>query len=508
MSESHGNQDELLELRLGAEEALMRNPGVLGVGLGLKERGGQVTNEVAFRVYVQEKKHLTQLRPEDVVPGAFAGVPTDVLELGRRRPEKCEDRQQHSPLVGGISICTMKPDASGGFDVGTGGFYATIDAGTPPENIVLVTNNHVVTHGGGRVGDTISQPGWKELPDGTFAVLVGAGAAIGPVLALPEERDYPNDPTGFFVDAASVKLDFCISSWCHTNCGISFATGINGLALPRGAGDDTLTNGLADVGTAGIGDVVYKVGRSTGRTVGRVVDIARPIAGTRNNIEVEATGMSTPDNCGGIFRFSDIGDSGAALVNANRKLVGLHHGSIVGQPTRSLSSHIAPVLAQLKVTPITEANPVHDHPAASGSLAVVPAFVDGKPNQTPFLRDRFLATAEGQRIAALIEAHRLEVIQLVNRCRPVTVAWHRGKGPAFLSRAIGNAADPGIRIPHAIDGVTREALLLEMERVLEENGSPALRAALEEHRDEILPYLDDFDSLHDLVDSLAERQAV
>ena len=508
MSEPSDHQEELLELRLGAEEALMRNPGVLGVGLGLKERGGQVTDEVAFRVYVEEKKDLAQLSPDEVVPGAFAGVPTDVLVLGRRRPEKCQDRQQYSPLVGGISICTMKPDASGVFDVGTGGFLATIDGGSRPENIVLVTNNHVVTHSGGRVGDSISQPEWKELPDGTFAVLVDAGKRIGPVFGLPDERDFPNDATGFFVDAASIRLDFSISSWCDTNCGISFASRINGLRLPRSSSDATPTDLIADVGTARIGAAVFKVGRQTGRTVGRVVDIARPASGFHNNIEVQAVAMSTPDNCGGIFRFSDIGDSGAALIDEDRKLVGLHHGSVIGQPTRSLSSHIAPVLAQLKVTPITEANPVGDHPGASGSLAVAPAVVDGKPNRTPFLRDRFLGTAEGQRLAALVEEHRLEVIDLVNHCRRVTVAWHRSRGPAFLNRAIANAADPDVPIPRSIDGITREALLLSMESALLENGSAGLRAALEEHRDEVLARVDAFDSLHDLVDSLAERQAV
>jgi hypothetical protein len=506
-------QEELLELRLAAEASLMRYEGVFGVGLGLKERGGEVTDEVAFRVYVREKKELARLAPAQVLPREYGGVPTDVLEMRRNVPNRCEDVRQHSPLAGGITISTMKADAGGHVGVGTLGFHATIDGATPPENIALVTNHHVISDAGAGKGDTVYQPEWAQQPSGAFGVLLGKGSAIGTVLGLPDKRDYPDNPSGFFVDAASVALNICVSSWCDTNCGVSFAPGVLGLDLPRSNVDLALTNAIADVATARQGDVVVKVGRSTGRTVGVVTEVALPVENpggviVHNNIEILATRMSTPDNCGGTLRFSDVGDSGAALVDGQRRLVGLVHGSNPVDTRRSHACHIQPVLAQLKVTPITEANPLHDHPAASTVLARAPAIIDGKSNQTPFLRERFLASGEGQRIAALVETHRLEVVHLVNHCRRVTVAWHRGRGPAFLNRALANAADPETSIPRSIDGVTREALLLAMERSLLENGSPALRAALQAHRDEVVPYVDAFDSLHDLVESLEERQAV
>jgi hypothetical protein len=105
-----------------------------------------------------------------------------------------------------------------------------------------------------------------------------------------------------------------------------------------------------------------------------------------------------------------------------------------------------------------------------------------------------------------VEEHRHEVVRLVNTNRRVTVAWRRNQGPAFINRAIANARDPGVVIPREIDGIGREALLRAMDRALAEHGSAALRAVLDENRDDVLAHVDAFDSLHDLVDMLAERQ--
>lgn len=511
MSDAPQTQEELLVLRKEAEAELMKYPGVFGVGLGVKERGGDLTDEIAFRVYVDEKKAPGQLRPEEMIPREYKGIPTDVLLKRKTTQIDCEDHQQHSPLVGGITISTLKPDSVGNVSLGTLGFFATINGGAAPHNIALVTNRHVVSHNSEAIGDTVYQPAWVSQPGGTFAPLLGGGDAVGTILALPVKGDHPFTYPGraldnYYVDAASVKLDICISSWCHTNCGTSFANEVQSLALNG-------SNALVDVAEAQATDVgVVKVGRTTGRTVGRITDIVAPVinadgVNVHNCIEIKVTQMSTADNCGGTFRFTDEGDSGSALVNAQGKLIGLIFGGNPADSTLGYACHILPVLDALALAAITTANPVHGNPAASGMSAEI-AMVDGRPNQTAALRARFLGSPEGQRISAVIERHRHEVIHLVNNNRRVAVIWRRNQGPAFLNRAINNIRDPEIEIPWEIEGVVRTALFQNMARVLTEHGSPELCNAIAEHREDLLLYCSAFNSLHHVVDQLCERQLV
>jgi hypothetical protein len=405
----------------------------------------------------------------------------------------CEDKQKHPLLVGGISI---SPQRALGW-VGTLGFFATVNGTEGPKNIALVTNNHVLEKNGGQVGDIVYQP------DLTVSSSTNNNP-IATILAIPDKGDrpfaYPNEGSQqYYVDAASALLSIKVSSWCNTNCGVSFANRLSDTAGGSSA--------IADIGRAQVGDIVVKVGRETRLTKGRVkkVDFSLSAGGLSltNAIEIEPLG---PD-CNGITRFTAEGDSGAALVTLpGRKLVGLVFSAGVVQ-TNGLACHIHPVLAALGVTAITEANPVHGNPAAVGMSADEPVVLDGSRNETLQLRERLLASPEGRRLFGIAQEWSGEVVGLVNHNRRVMIAWHRNKGPAFLNRAIENARDPEVEIPREIEGVSREQLLLAMERVLAEHGSPGLAGAIERHRDEVLAAVASFDSLHELVDSLKRTSA-
>jgi len=65
-------------LASGAEEQLRALPGVTHVSVGLKETGGRVTDQLAIRVYVDEKKPPGDLAPAERIPPEVDGVPTDV----------------------------------------------------------------------------------------------------------------------------------------------------------------------------------------------------------------------------------------------------------------------------------------------------------------------------------------------------------------------------------------------------------------------------------------------
>src|SRR5688572_27924868 len=58
---------------------LLSFPDVLGVGYGLKEKAGKLTQQRAWRVYVREKKPGRQLRAQHVIPPFLHGLSTDVI---------------------------------------------------------------------------------------------------------------------------------------------------------------------------------------------------------------------------------------------------------------------------------------------------------------------------------------------------------------------------------------------------------------------------------------------
>lgn len=64
------------------QDELMKKANVIGVGVGLKETGGALTEEVVLVVFVTEKKPVSQLAPEDLLPAELEGVPVDVQAIG------------------------------------------------------------------------------------------------------------------------------------------------------------------------------------------------------------------------------------------------------------------------------------------------------------------------------------------------------------------------------------------------------------------------------------------
>lgn len=64
------------------ELALLALPNVVGVGVGLRQRGGETLNQVALVVMVQQKQPEALLSPEELLPAEIEGVPVDVQEVG------------------------------------------------------------------------------------------------------------------------------------------------------------------------------------------------------------------------------------------------------------------------------------------------------------------------------------------------------------------------------------------------------------------------------------------
>jgi len=67
------------------QEELLKKANVVGVGIGYREQGGQMTDQVALTVMVKKKVPLSQLDAKDVIPPEIEGVMIDVKEVGEIR---------------------------------------------------------------------------------------------------------------------------------------------------------------------------------------------------------------------------------------------------------------------------------------------------------------------------------------------------------------------------------------------------------------------------------------
>ena len=67
------------------EGELLQKANVVGVGIGLRERGGEFTQEPAIIVSVTHKVDWRTLDPQDVIPHELEGVPVDVQAIGTPR---------------------------------------------------------------------------------------------------------------------------------------------------------------------------------------------------------------------------------------------------------------------------------------------------------------------------------------------------------------------------------------------------------------------------------------
>lgn len=276
---------------------------VVGVGVGFKEVGGVRTEQVAIRVYVDQKLPRDQLAGADLLPEEIEGVPVDVIEArfevhGGPDPT-AEHRRRHNPMTGGISIGNVVLGGSGTL----GG--SVFDRRTRQD--LILSNWHVLC---GRlscaVGEPIIQPGTGGGDPGTPADQVGRLHR-----AVISNR----------VDGAVARLS-----------GHRF--------LRR----DLLNLGLF-AGTTGpvLGAGVRKSGRTTGATDAVITDVSADVEvtnypqGTLGFVDQIVIEDDNP---------SARGDSGSLWVDRSGRVVGLN---FAGSPGRAIANPIGDVIDALDI---------------------------------------------------------------------------------------------------------------------------------------------------------------
>lgn len=511
----------------GIRTSLMKYDGVKHVSVGLKITNDEIVWERCFHVYVDKKVGKETLSKKALVPAKIQGIKTDVHEIGvAMAAVGCEDQTRYRPIKGGIAI-------SNGLEM-----PLQID----PTTIQLARNSGTIGAIGRIKGackcNTVALTNWHVLYVGNAGVPVQKGSRVFQPMAstnsnlsldLPDPNSTDND-IGTVIDGEiNPKADvgvFEINRSCSNCCGIPYENTIRGLEtiMPGGF------NGIRGHAVAHTGDIVYFVGAVSGPTKGYVISdsaaktIDIPLAmicdrritpgpilniPVSGNLTIDFVGQlklriadgTHPCNSGSPSRFVNHGDSGSLLLNGENRAVGLIFATdepanavpvpdptgVPALPAGSMptlygyANHYADVIAELKKLNIDfEIN--YSEPSTGGSKGVT-APVLFEPDNEMYLswKDRIESDPATKAIADAVSRNRDEVLLLVNHCRPVTVVWHRAKGPGFAATIAGNVRDEILEFPKEVNGISMESMLERMYAILLEHGSHDLKQDLKKN---------------------------
>lgn len=318
MSSVQPDEMEKAEAALAkVREAWLQREGVTAVDLGFKWSKGEMTGQLSIRVHVSRKKPAEELSDADLFPKEVDGIPVDVLEAtygiqvmleGDSQLEGAVDgrgnRFDEIPL--GVSI--------GGPNVTAGTLGAKVfDADT--QEAYILSNWHVLLGTtSAQPGDPIWQPGRLDGGRAEDKIAEVTRSVLGPF------------------DAAIARI-----------------TGERPILDTTLEGDK-----VEDVTTPRLGMLVWKSGRTTGRTEGFVdgvmmsTQINYRSAGVRL-LERVIRIVPRPGSPPGEVSLG--GDSGSVWVDEESgKAVALHFAGEVGDaPEHALGNDIRKVIERLQV---------------------------------------------------------------------------------------------------------------------------------------------------------------
>ena len=309
---------ELIAAKKLVEWTILALPGVVGVGIEMREENGELFDELAVRVYVADKSSIPSGIPE-VVGGVGVCIVESLIE------PIAQDNSRYNPLVGGIKI--EKPLK------GFGTLGAVVQDSSTGELLGL-SNFHVVGDKNAVFPDTIWQPQAPPLIAGSPTP---PNDNIGSVIRVdfPQTQPLPFSPIlAGLTDSAVFKLTPALNQ---------------GRTLSSNIVDQVDRIVATDFPV--IGSLVSKRGCTTRLTEGIVLASYLTVqwtAGPLNAFLLEqAEVTSTPTNPGMLF--CDKGDSGSVILNKNSATaVGLLWAQSYGG-TRGIMSFISNVQSQLGV---------------------------------------------------------------------------------------------------------------------------------------------------------------
>jgi hypothetical protein len=520
-----------------AHARLRAIPGVERIGFGLKEAAGDVVQEFVLRVYVRAKKPLDQLSPAEVIPPVIDGIRTDVVVLNDERPV-CR-----SGLRPGDQITRDVPWDAGVLSAGSLGCVVQ-KGGTR----YILTNHHVIFSTGfsPTMTDVYQPKPIRCVPGCNCNSAIATVVGDTPPWAI---KDFYTTPDGriSYIDCGLLHVVSGVKAWNEIENIGAIAPDIRDVATTAAPPNLVVRKrGATTLGTQGI-VIEYahqqtlsgmpvtvwemKIRPNAGFAYDEtfVIDTTEPtplnqIPGLFNGTPIQATIV---DAAARKVRFQGLtfawhGDSGSVVVDDNRKVVALvtkvetRPLVVLGLPVAfgvptgiGLASHIFPIVHALQLNPssavVVSASPTGGMPGAirpGQPLSVDDPDQDLADSWAAF-EDALADTDRGRRLLALVREHHREVRALIDHHRPVTVTWHRNKGPGFVAALIDAARTKSSTVPTLVAGHSLETLLERMADVLARFGTPELRAAIAETRDAVLDSVRGRDSFVAVVAALA-----
>jgi len=289
---------------------------VVGVGVGYKHVGAESTGEPAFIVYVEKKLTSANLTRSHIVPKKINGLDTDVVEIGVVRMLGVRTTRER-PCQPGVSI---------GHYQSTAGTFGAVVRDKATKELMVLSNNHVLANGSSlqeakaKAGDPILQPG--PYDGGTLKDRIGSLQRYVPLVKTVSRSDCP-------VASAVAQGSTRVLNLFKQDYEIRFYKRFKtentvDCALVKLDSVDLVKRTILEIGDiagvsdAGPGAVVQKSGRTTGLTTGVVKSV-----GTTLQVEMEKEEKVWFSDQVVTDMASQPGDSGALVLDRDRKVVGL-----------------------------------------------------------------------------------------------------------------------------------------------------------------------------------------
>jgi hypothetical protein len=516
---------ELYAAAARAAKALRRIPGVNEIGVGPKRVGGVAQAVSAIQVFVDRKRPLSEVEPDERIPATVEGYPTNVATLTNRRYAALPEAPPGEPLG--------KPE--------------------PPPDVDMQLKDAVL-EGGGPISSRLDDTArgtlgllMQDVADASkvyaltcYHVLAKMNRADQSVLVHPVREQTivgQVDPNGScssshccddgFSTYAQGEI-FGLHTWrdmalVRLRPGTKYIGGIKGLGPVKGpAPNPTVPEMKVD------SYLVRKYGNRTTLTGGRVVDATVNEAAGRVAqflVVPHFPPGTTPDTAAAVH-FAVEGDSGAAVVTPDVRVMGILTGT--GEfdakeffPNPEGSPEIEGKVNATYVTPLNAILRQFSHGSLNPKFDVTPVLATG-PNDIRTVRPHTTALLDGEEVAVRMpsaasvagdaataprsreigervradlsaspfgrELVRLwlrygpEVVDLVNHDRQVLATWHRSGASAVyqhLGRLPDTADLTAARLPRTVNGAPLADCVARMHAVLARRGGPELRAVLD-----------------------------
>jgi hypothetical protein len=495
----------LFDTYTAANNTLKAIAGVQAVGIGLVEEGDNVTDTVAYRVYVlQQTLDTGEIAYIDVditeIPAVVEGAPTHVVGLptGMSKTKIAQVDAAFKPytrgprpLLAGTQIRNAK---LGDGAYGTLGCFATDN--DPDSKYyrrkVILSNRHVLFQEVSMERSSNDLIGQPSISDWNCCVC----GQIGQILR--ENDKYAERVT---IDAAIALLDLEIEEENRTH---------NMASTDRilGAGELLWEGSKFRVAP---GDAVWKDGCRTGLRTGIVVDVMfqdledgeRSAQTNLGNIYDNL--LIKPDNIDGIFGFS--GDSGSCVFDSNNRVVGLYWRRATNW--YGVACQIQNVMDELKIEILDSSADTSDTIPTRGTSLRAAKFAKSKAQpRSPYgrLRAALKKLKHGPMALAIVDAHQDEVLRLVNTNRACKAAWQRWEGPSFLAAFRRSSQNQKGPLPKTANNVSLPNFIIAMAAVLETHGSAEIAAAIRLQLPLVLEVIHEAQTFQDLLHALGQKK--